>query len=146
LSEEFTAIEVSFILAAAMWKRTLNLEARLLARLVSTPSRTSSSCLLPRATRPIGSAQFSLARPSRALVQLRANARSYSSAADAAAVREDDAAEHSGETKDVMKFADLGNLGLHENLLSAIVDGLKYDTMTEVQARTISSALASQDM
>lgn len=47
---------------------------------------------------------------------------------------------------DITKFADLAQLGVHENLLSAIVRDMEYETMTPVQAMTINPALKGNDM
>ncbi|PHH88221.1 hypothetical protein CDD83_7812 [Cordyceps sp. RAO-2017] len=44
------------------------------------------------------------------------------------------------------KFADLANMGVHPNLLKAIVNDMQYTTMTPVQAKTISPALKGTDI
>lgn len=68
-------------------------------------------------------------------------ARSYSSASAAA--------ESQNETRSdgqITRFADLTSLGVHENLIRSIVEGMKYEVMTDVQAMSINPALKGKDM
>ncbi|KAM4056847.1 DEAD/DEAH box helicase [Hirsutella rhossiliensis] len=47
---------------------------------------------------------------------------------------------------ELSNFADLAQLGVHENLLGAIVRDMKYEAMTPVQAKTINPALKGNDI
>lgn len=66
--------------------------------------------------------------------------RAYSSEASAA----QDEAPVAAPTDAVPKFADLE--GVHPNLITAITEGMSYDNMTPVQAKTITPALKGTDM
>lgn len=46
----------------------------------------------------------------------------------------------------VSLFRDLAERGVHQNLLSAIINGMGYESMTPVQAKTIVPALKGTDM
>ncbi|KAK9774781.1 putative P-loop containing nucleoside triphosphate hydrolase protein [Seiridium cardinale] len=46
----------------------------------------------------------------------------------------------------VTKFPHLSNLGVHEKLVSAITEGMKYEDMTDVQSLTINQALRGTDL
>ncbi|KAF6820142.1 dead box RNA helicase [Colletotrichum sojae] len=71
--------------------------------------------------------------------------RLYSSEA-AAAASEGTATSSNGESKTVTRFEDLSSLGVHQNLVNSITKGLKYETMTEVQSKTINPALKGMDL
>ncbi|KAK3943880.1 P-loop containing nucleoside triphosphate hydrolase protein [Diplogelasinospora grovesii] len=73
------------------------------------------------------------------LRQLSPAIRFYSSEAAAPAPTE--------ETQElVTKFADLRSLGVHQRLVSAITQGMKYENMTPVQSMTINSGLSGKDI
>ena len=61
-----------------------------------------------------------------------------------------DAAEPSGDaallSDDITKFRDMSSLGVHEKIVDAIVNGMKYEDMTSVQSMTIKPALAGKDL
>jgi ATP-dependent RNA helicase MSS116 len=46
----------------------------------------------------------------------------------------------------VTRFADLPQLGVHSRLVASLTQGMKYETMTDVQAMTINAALAGKDV
>lgn len=58
-------------------------------------------------------------------------------------VEQEDAIAQPGEA---LLFKDLARQGVHPNLLDAIVYDMKYDSMTPVQAKTITPALKGTDM
>ncbi|KAK2613628.1 hypothetical protein N8I77_000528 [Diaporthe amygdali] len=68
-------------------------------------------------------------------------ARNYSSAAAAA-----EAPNASNESGLITRFADLSSLGVHPNILKAIVDDMRYESMTDVQAMSINPALQGKDI
>lgn len=67
-------------------------------------------------------------------------ARYYSSES---AAQQTSAGSDSGLTT---RFADLPQLGVHEGLVRAIVQGMGYENMSEVQSKTINAALAGKDV
>ncbi|KAF3807120.1 ATP-dependent RNA helicase cyt-19 [Colletotrichum gloeosporioides] len=99
-----------------------------------------------RTTRPV--VLKSIAQPSQ--IALRAPAslnafRLYSSEA-AAAAPEQSADAPQQKSGSISRFEDLRTLGVHDNLVNSITKGLKYDTMTDVQSKTIEPALKGMDM
>lgn len=117
-------------------------------------SRAAATSLrsLPRAAPVLGrTAAASTIRPivSSRLSSLPARAaRCYST--EATEATEDAADEQSTENttpegEDVL-FESLQDLGVHPNLLKAIVQDMGYATMTPVQAKTIKPALSGSDM
>lgn len=68
-------------------------------------------------------------------------ARNYSSASAAQESQED--ARSDGL---ITRFADLKSIGVHDNLLRAITDDMKYEEMTDVQSMSINPALKGKDM
>ena len=46
----------------------------------------------------------------------------------------------------ITKFADLTSLGVHQKLLDTITRGMGYEKMTDVQSKTINSALLGKDL
>jgi ATP-dependent RNA helicase MSS116 len=55
--------------------------------------------------------------------------------------------DESAEAEDgITKFRDLESIGVHPNLLNAITEGMGYDTMSPVQAKTIPTALKGTDI
>ncbi|KAG8167570.1 hypothetical protein KVR01_003259 [Diaporthe batatas] len=67
--------------------------------------------------------------------------RNYSSAA--AAAQPQDGGNQSGL---VTRFADLESLGVHPNIIKAIVDDMRYESMTDVQSMSINPALQGKDI
>lgn len=47
---------------------------------------------------------------------------------------------------EISSFRDLETLGVHRNLLDAITQDMRYDTMTPVQSKAINPALKGTDM
>ncbi|KAK6853195.1 DEAD/DEAH box helicase [Apiospora arundinis] len=70
--------------------------------------------------------------------------RLYSSQSAAAAQTYDDAAPSKPEL--ITRFADLSKLGVHPRLIEAITQGMKYESMTDVQSKTINAALNGVDL
>ncbi|KAL7627553.1 hypothetical protein AAE478_001746 [Parahypoxylon ruwenzoriense] len=68
---------------------------------------------------------------------------SYESTAARPQAEVENSAASSGR---VTRFADLSKLGVHENIVRAITQGMKYETMTEVQSLTIKPALQGVDL
>ncbi|KAK8090770.1 atp-dependent rna helicase protein [Apiospora phragmitis] len=71
--------------------------------------------------------------------------RLYSSESAAAAEPNDDASPASTPQL-ITRFADLSKLGVHPRLVDAITNGMKYETMTDVQSKTINAALNGVDL
>ncbi|KAJ4390555.1 hypothetical protein N0V93_004151 [Gnomoniopsis smithogilvyi] len=46
----------------------------------------------------------------------------------------------------ITRFADLSNVGVHANLLRSIVNDMRYENMTDVQAMSINPALSGKDI
>ncbi|RFU78743.1 atp-dependent rna helicase mss116 [Trichoderma arundinaceum] len=105
---------------------------------------TSSTMLLSaRTTFPATqSAAASLTRPAAPLKSLVCLTRFYSSQA---AVAEESAPE-SVAAGELSSFQELEAIGVHGNLLSAIIKDMRYDTMTPVQSKTITPALKGTDI
>lgn len=61
-------------------------------------------------------------------------------------IREEGTANAAGNVNNITEFRDLSQLGIHENLLSAITNDMGYATMTAVQAKTIVPALNGSDL
>lgn len=51
-----------------------------------------------------------------------------------------------GSKELVTRFADLSKLGVHPSLISAITEGMNYETMTDVQTMTVNAALNGVDL
>lgn len=105
---------------------------------------TSSTKLLSaRAAFPAThSGAASLSRPIVPLKSFAYFTRLYS--ADAA-VAEDTAPENA-VVGEISSFQELETIGVHRNLLDAVIEDMRYDTMTPVQAKTITPALKGTDM
>ncbi|KAK7927203.1 hypothetical protein PG985_004201 [Apiospora marii] len=88
-----------------------------------------------RLSQPIGAQSTSL----RCLSQ-----RLYSQSA--AAPRTYDDAGSASTPELITKFGDLSKLGVHPRLVEAITMGMKYETMTDVQSKTINAALNGVDL
>lgn len=67
--------------------------------------------------------------------------RSYSDATGAAESR-----SGGGQSGAITRFADLAPIGVHENILRAILEDMRYETMTDVQSMSINPALQGKDM
>ncbi|KAI1505296.1 ATP-dependent RNA helicase mss116 [Biscogniauxia marginata] len=124
-----------------MFKASIQRQARLGSvarrRLSTLPLRSSS--LIPSSQR------WSQATHVRQLPLRQIALRLYSS--ESAAVREDQPDEYSGASSGlVTQFRDLTKLGVNETLVRALTEGMKYDTMTEVQSLTINPALKGVDL
>jgi len=52
----------------------------------------------------------------------------------------------SSEAAPITKFADLESLGVHDHLIRNLTQRMRYDTMTEVQSRTIAPGLSGKDL
>lgn len=88
------------------------------------------------------SAPASLSRPIAPLKSFAHFTRFYS--ADAA-VAEDKVPENAAPGE-ISSFQDLETLGVHRNLLDAITQDMRYDTMTPVQSKAINPALKGTDI
>lgn len=100
-----------------------------------------TASLVPRATPVLRRvAAPSVVRPlfSTRLAQLAS--RAYSTESEALVDEEQNASEPSD------KFESLKDLGVHPNVLNAIIRDMGYDTMTPVQAKTIRPSLNGTDM
>ncbi|KAL8298513.1 hypothetical protein RB597_006697 [Gaeumannomyces tritici] len=87
-------------------------------------------------------AASALLRPTRLPSSLLSRAwRAYSSAAEAR--NEEPGSSAPGQ---ITQFADLSKVGVHENLVKAIVQDMGYQNMTEVQSVTLGPALEGKDM
>ncbi|KAK2067505.1 hypothetical protein P8C59_001242 [Phyllachora maydis] len=69
--------------------------------------------------------------------------RLYSSEAEAAGAAKETSAP---SDERVTRFSDLAKLGVDDSLVTAITQGMGYDTMTDVQTMTINPALAGKDL
>ncbi|KAK2591644.1 hypothetical protein QQS21_010658 [Conoideocrella luteorostrata] len=69
--------------------------------------------------------------------------RLYSSEVEAVETQAEDGAV---PTTELTNFADLSQLGVHRNLLDAVIKDMRYDTMTPVQSKTINPALKGTDI
>lgn len=80
-------------------------------------------------------------RPISSFKVIASAARAYSTEASAEAVDGEGSAP-----VEATQFQQLADLGVHQNLLSAIIDDMGYESMTQVQAKTINPALKGTDM
>lgn len=123
---------------ANMLKRQLLRQARACRGLRASPSSLLAlgSGLAPRTAAACRPAVLT-ASISRQLIQ-----RAYSNAAAAA-----ESDNNGGNTTGLItRFADLSALGVHESLISAITQGMGYETMTDVQSMSINPALQGKDL
>ncbi|KAK2063532.1 DEAD/DEAH box helicase [Colletotrichum caudatum] len=121
-----------------MFRQSLRRCARISGASFATPSL--------RATRPVALKSIAQSSQSTLRTPVSINAfRRYSSEAGAAVAAEPAAGaqEPSGLTT---KFADLPKLGVHKSLVDTITKGMKYETMSEVQSKTIEPALKGMDL
>ncbi|KYK59297.1 ATP-dependent RNA helicase mss116 precursor [Drechmeria coniospora] len=113
-------------------------------------SAASTSVVRSCATLP--AARHGIALLSRNRIPLRSIAivsRGYGTQAADAEVQSNEATSTTTaptDAEEVTRFADLGELGVHNNLLNAIIDDMGYDVMTPVQAKTIKPALKGTDI
>lgn len=127
-----------------MFKAAIFRQARLCP--ASGPPRAILTSLKPafRTTRTLQTGRWVRVMPP--IPRLLAG-RGYSSAAAPNATVEQSSTREPGSTEDlVTRFADLPSLGVHEHLVRSLTDTLGYETMTEVQSKTISPALAGKDL
>lgn len=126
--------------------RTAILRAARVPRAAAAPSASVVASLRPAALRTAGLAQTvsfqSRAVP--AVSQVARFARNYSSAT-AEATRDQDVDDLSSNGL-LTKFSELADIGIHENLVRSITEGMKYENMTPVQSKTITPALDGRDM
>ncbi|KAK2038186.1 DEAD/DEAH box helicase [Colletotrichum somersetense] len=121
-----------------MFRQSLRRCARISGASFTTPSL--------RATRPVALKSIAQSSQSTLRTPVSINAfRRYSSEAGAAVAAEPAAGaqEPSGLTT---KFEDLPKLGVHKSLVDTIIKGMKYETMSEVQSKTIEPALKGMDL
>lgn len=69
--------------------------------------------------------------------------RAYS--AESAATRENNS-QANVSSEIITKFADLPKLGVDQRLVDALTRGMQYETMTDVQTKTINPALRGVDL
>lgn len=128
-----------------MWKNTLSRQSRLCrlpvtaARQVQLVSKITSRPL----TQAIAS-RTNITSISALSALSRFQPRLYSTESATAEATPEVAPERSNEP--VTKFRDLRRLGVHENIVEALVRDFKYEDMTEVQSATINAALKGKDM
>lgn len=122
-----------------MFRQSLRRCVRLSGASFATPSL--------RTTRPVALKSIAQSSQSALRAPVSINAfRLYSSEAAAAA------AEPSAETSQkaapalTTRFEDLEKLGVHRNLVDTITKGMKYETMSDVQSKTIEPALKGTDL
>ncbi|EFQ27767.1 DEAD/DEAH box helicase [Colletotrichum graminicola] len=121
-----------------MFRQSLRRCARIGGASFATPSL--------RTTRPVTLKSIAQSSQSTLRAPVSINAfRRYSSEA-AAAVAADPAAKTQEPSGPTTRFADLRKLGVHSSLVSTITDGMKYETMSEVQSKTIEPALKGMDL
>ena len=133
--------------------------------LKSALSRQSRLCRLPITARPL---QLASQIPTRSLLARSTRSRtgavsrhglpglwtrSYSALANATVPAEEvdgsaeGAAAGASEADGVVtRFENLSSLGVHENVVRSITEGMGYETMSQVQSMTIQPALAGKDM
>ncbi|KAF4950973.1 hypothetical protein FGADI_7845 [Fusarium gaditjirri] len=97
---------------------------------------TQTRIALPAVRRQVLTSQSSIA----AISRIASIARAYSTEA----VAEQNESAPSAEAESEVRFADLQSV--HPNLLKPIINEMKYDTMTPVQAKTIQPALKGTDI
>ncbi|KAK2932223.1 Helicase superfamily 1/2, ATP-binding domain [Fusarium oxysporum f. sp. vasinfectum] len=97
---------------------------------------TQTRTALPAVRRQVLTSQSSIA----AISRIASITRAYSTEA----VAEQNESAPSVEAEPQVRFADLQ--GIHPNLLKPIINDMKYDTMTPVQAKTIQPALKGTDI
>ncbi|KAF9775606.1 hypothetical protein IL306_006273 [Fusarium sp. DS 682] len=97
---------------------------------------TQTRAALPTVRRQVLTNQSSIA----AISRITSFTRAYSSEA----VAEQNETSASADAESVVRFGELE--GIHPNLLKTIIDDMKYDTMTPVQAKTIKPALKGTDI
>lgn len=120
-----------------MLKRQLLRQARTCRGLRASPSSVSG-LIFNASPKPSTSYKPALLSTS---ISRQIISRNYSSAA--AAAQSQDGGNQSGL---VTRFADLTSLGVHPNILKAIVDDMGYESMTDVQSMSINPALQGKDM
>lgn len=103
----------------------------LAARPAQAAFRASSSALALSCPSRVAAAVH---RPASSLLRF------YSSASAARQTSSDATSGH------VTRFAELGSLGVHEQLIKSITQRMGYENMTDVQSMTINAALAGKDM
>ncbi|KUI60730.1 ATP-dependent RNA helicase cyt-19, mitochondrial [Cytospora mali] len=120
-----------------MFKRQLLRQARVCRGVRASPSSMLSlgSGAAPRPSTTYRPALLA-ASVSRQIIS-----RSYSDATAAAESR-----TGGGQSGPITRFADLAPIGVHDNILRAILEDMQYETMTDVQAMSINPALQGKDI
>ena len=54
--------------------------------------------------------------------------------------------EEAAAPAEITRFADLDKLGIDQRIIDSITRGMGYETMSEVQSKTVSPALTGKDM
>ncbi|CCT63827.1 probable dead-box protein precursor CYT-19 [Fusarium fujikuroi IMI 58289] len=101
---------------------------------------TQTRTALPAVRRQVLTGHSSIA----AISRIASITRAYSTEAAAEQNENESESAPSAEVEPEVRFADLQ--GIHPNLLKPIIDDMKYDTMTPVQAKTIQPALKGTDI
>lgn len=101
---------------------------------------TQTRTALPAVRRQVLTGHSSIA----AISRIASITRAYSTEAAAEQNENESESTPSAEAEPEVRFADLQ--GIHPNLLKPIIDDMKYDTMTPVQAKTIQPALKGTDI
>jgi hypothetical protein len=108
--------------------------------------RVATALVVPRVA-PVLRASFA-ASVRRPVVSSRISilaSRAYSTESNSAAAADSAASTH-GEPEIDTRFESLADVGVHPNLLRAILGDMGYENMTPVQAKTIRPALQGSDM
>lgn len=108
------------------------------AKCVASPS------LLQSRTAIHFSRHLAVAKPAFSISSFVSCSRNYST--EAAVQDEPPAVPSDAENAELTMFKQLDSLGVHQNLIRAITSGLKYESMTPVQAKTIVPALKGTDI
>jgi ATP-dependent RNA helicase MSS116, mitochondrial len=128
-----------------MWKQSVAREARLISRLAISSPAICPSTHLRFVARPLSVARTYSSRPTILRTAALLRSRNYATEATAEAVDEVEAATPGGPGRP-KRFTELLNMGVHPNLVRQITDGMKYETMSDVQSLTIVPALSGKDM
>ncbi|POS81249.1 cytochrome-19 [Diaporthe helianthi] len=120
-----------------MLKRQLLRQARTCRGLRASPS-SISGLIFNASPKPSASYRPAVLSTS---ISRQIISRNYSSAA--AATESQDGGNQAGL---VTRFADLTTLGVHPNIIKSLVDDMRYETMTDVQAMSITPAMQGKDI
>lgn len=133
----FLSNHLGFLLPSKMFRQGL--------RRCANQARTTASAALVtqcRSALPIGRHGITpLAASIMPLRRLAAFQRTFTSESAAEVTESGDVS-----SRELTKFSELLDLGVHPNLINAITKDLQYEDMTPVQAKTIGPALKGTDM